>query len=129
MRSAKLAGLLLTTLALLTNSCSGQKEVVRPRAQIAESQLTTWPEACEKGEEASVCKNETLSWVFHTMVDLYYDREQLEADLVHQQKTSALEVEACQSELDGLTCKWWFWMIVGGAAAAAATAAGLVFGN
>lgn len=129
MQSAKLAGLLLTTLALLTISCSAKMEAVRPQAQIAESQLTTWPNDCEKGEGVSTCKNETLSWVFHTMVDLYYDREQLQADLVHQKKTSELEVEACQSELDGLTCKWWFWMIVGGAAAAAATAAGFVFGN
>lgn len=114
MRSVKIAVLLLTTLALSTSSCCKKTPPPEVKHTIQEDDLTTWPEDCTKHEDGTwTCKADTLSWVYHNMVDLFYDWEKAEDNAKHAEQKGALKLEACEADLDAIWCKWWFWTLVG----------------
>ena len=126
MRSAKIVAALLTMLVLSMSSCC-KKPIIKPvQHDIEESDLTTWPRDCTKNENGTwTCKSETLSWVYHNMVDLFYDWEQAIADKKHAEEKAHLQLEYCQADLNSIWCKWWVWALIG-AAAGAATTTGII---
>lgn len=114
MRIAKLAGLLLliaTHLMMGCKTCPSPKPV---QHTIEESDLTTWPNKCEKAEDGTwTCPAKTLSWVYENMIDVYYDWEGAATALKFATKKADLIIEGKDAQLNQWWRKWYYTVPLG----------------
>lgn len=131
MKRSKTSVALITMLAFLTIDCGTKKAVTKLDLQaedITREQLKNWQYECTKGETESTCPNKTLSFVYHSNIDLKHDNVLLKKELEYKDREWQNVVDLKDYELAGVKCMWWLWMLIG-AAAAAATTTGIILGK
>ena len=120
MRISKTAATLIISAILLSSCGTCPKPAVR---QVDESDLDQWPTECTQHEDGtSTCPTKTLSWVYTTMGDLYFDSEKATTALKFANKKSDLVIEYKNTQLAQWHRRWYFsiplGILIGGAAAA-----------
>lgn len=98
--------------AILLSSC---KTCPKPEVrQIDESDLDQWHKECTQHDNGtSTCPTKTLSWVYTTMGDLFYDSEKMATAMKFATKKSDLIIEHKDSLLDEWQRKWYFTIPLG----------------
>lgn len=130
MRKSRAIALMITMLVGLTTSCATKKQAVVEEPSVARAEIREWQDECTVGEENSTCPNKTLSWVYHTMFDLFHDGRQLKSEMVAIDANWQLEVDSRDAKLDEWFRKWWLTIplgILAGVTIAAATYLGIEF--
>ena len=130
MRKSRAIALMITTLVGLTTSCATKKQTVVEETPVARAEIREWQDECTVGKETSACPNKTLSWVYHTMIDLFHDNRQLKSKMEFLDANWQLEVDSRDAKLDEWDKKWFITIplgILAGVAIATATYLGIEF--